>query len=105
VHLCINLLCDSCEIINNVTYGDKLVDVIVTDLDVESFLAHKHEISKLEGIDAEIVYKLSGGGDVSGINGKLVNEKILNLFKHKKKTSEKVVGLQNYLTYYILYAA
>lgn len=67
------------------------MNFVVADFDVVSLLTHQNQIGKFKGVDAQVIYKLGIWGNVTGIYGKLVYEKILDLFKHKSKPPKSIL--------------
>lgn len=69
------------EVVYNVTNGDELTQVIVIDLDIESFLAKKNEVSQLQRVDTEVIAEARLRGDVIGIfNVELRDEQVFDFF-------------------------
>lgn len=66
------------------------MNFVVADFDVVSLFTHQNQIGKLKGVDAQVIDKFCVGGNVTGIYGKLVYEKILDLFKHLSKPPKSI---------------
>ena len=73
---------ESLEISNNVANGRELANVLVVDLNVKLLFAKHNEVSQLDRVDAEVVCQLGLGLDLVGIQLKLVNQNVLQSFKH-----------------------
>ena len=70
------------KICNDISDGNKLMDVVILDFNAEFLLAEKNKVGKLKGIDAEVVYKLGFGLYLVRIHGEIVYKHFFYFLKH-----------------------
>ena len=70
------------EIVNNITNGVEVMEILIVNFNIESFFAKIYEVCKFERIDSEIRCQFGFHSYVIGINATLVNQKLLQIFKH-----------------------
>ena len=76
------VLGDLGQVIDHVADGDKLVDIVVFDLDAERTLAELDQLIQLQRIDAEIVDQLGVERDVRFVGAEVFNQHGFDFFKH-----------------------
>ena len=70
------------KVIYDIADSGELAEIVILDLDSESFFTLHNEIGKLDGIDSKVIGKLRIHSNFIALDLKLVNEQIYKLLVH-----------------------
>ena len=75
------------EIVDYVSDGNEVVDVVIFNFNTKLVLALHNEVSELDGIDAKIVGQFRRHRDLGGVDLQLFSQKCSECLKHTVNNS------------------